>query len=134
MSNIEKVRVATWPTPRGYENGMLGRGPALHVAGQIGWSPDGVIVSDDFVAQFQCALDNVLAVVAAAGGVPSDIASMTVYVTDIVAYRNSLRAIGALWKPRLGTHFPARALVGVSMLVEPRAQVEIQAVAYLAAE
>jgi enamine deaminase RidA (YjgF/YER057c/UK114 family) len=59
---------------------------------------------------------------------------MTVYVTDLDAYRANLRPIGAAWRERVGRHYPAMALVGVAGLVEPNALVEIQAVAVLADE
>lgn len=70
-----------------------------------------------------------LAVVASAGAGPSDIARMTVYVTDLDAYRTRLREVGAVWRARLGKHYPAMALVGVAGLVEREALVEIEAVA-----
>mgnify|MGYP001765523701 CR=1 FL=1 len=129
---LRPVRVPAWPAPRGYENGMLTHGPLLHIAGQIGWLPDGTFATDDLIEQFAQALDNVLAVVAAAGGRPEDVASMTVYVTDIDAYRTGVRALGPIWRARFGKHFPAMALIGVQALVEPRAKVEIVAVAALA--
>lgn len=131
MSRVAPVVVPSWPPPRGYANGMVGQGRTLHVAGQIGWDAQGVFHSDELLPQFAQALDNVLAVVAAAGGSATDIASMTVFVTDLDAYRAGLRELGALWRPRLGKHFPAMALVGVAGLVEPRAKVEIQAIAHL---
>lgn len=131
---LEIVQPSGWPAPRGYANGVVTRGRTLHVAGQIGWdAASGQILSDDLAEQFAQALDNVLAVVAAAGGEPGDVARMTVYVTDLEAYRSSRAAIGAAWRARFGKHFPAMALVGVAGLVEPRALVEIEAVAALAA-
>lgn len=123
-----------WPRPRGYANGVVCTGRRLHVAGQIGWEPDGSWAATDFLGQFARALDNVLAVVHAAGGAPADVVSMTVYVTDLVAYRSSARELGALWRERFGNHYPAMALVGVAGLVEPRALVEIQAEAALSGE
>jgi enamine deaminase RidA (YjgF/YER057c/UK114 family) len=128
---IDEVSVPGWPRPRGYINGAIGRGAVLHVAGQIGWGTDGRFAATDLAGQFGVALDNVIAVVTAAGGAPTDIAEMTVYVTDVAAYRASARAIGEAWRARLGTHYPAMALVQVAALVEPTAVVEIQAVAYL---
>ena len=120
-----------WPAPKGYANGALVRGPTLYVAGQVGWTPEGVFETDDLAAQFAQALDNVLAVVRAAGGAPEHVARMTIYVTDLDAYRQSTRAIGAAWRARFGKHFPAMALVGVAGLVEPRAKVEIETIAAL---
>jgi enamine deaminase RidA (YjgF/YER057c/UK114 family) len=130
----EGVVVENWPAPKGYSNGRIGRGPALHVAGQVGWTPQGVFEAKDLVAQFAVALSNVIAVVHAANGKVTDIAEMTVYVTDIVAYRAARKELGPIWRERMQSHFPAMALVGVSALVEPDALVEIQAVAYLEAE
>jgi enamine deaminase RidA (YjgF/YER057c/UK114 family) len=129
---IEVVQPAEWPAPRGYANGIVARGRTLYVAGQIGWTALGVFESDDLGEQFAQALDNVIAVVRAAGGEPSDVVRMTVYVTDLEAYRQSLRVLGRAWKERFGKHFPAMALVGVAGLVEPRAKVEIEATACLA--
>jgi enamine deaminase RidA (YjgF/YER057c/UK114 family) len=129
--STEVVHVLGWPAPKGYANGRIGRGPVLHVAGQIGWLPDGKFEAHDLVGQFAQALTNVISVVHAGGGRVSDIAEMTVYVTDIAAYRGSLKQLGPIWKDRMGAHFPAMALVAVSALVETEALVEIQAVAYL---
>ena len=129
--STEIVTVETWPAPKGYANGRIGRGPVLHVAGQVGWTPDGTFVAKDLVGQFAQALTNVIDVVHAARGRVVDIAEMTVYVTDVVAYRAARKALGPIWKERMGAHFPAMALVAVSALVEPEALVEIQAVAYL---
>ncbi|HEY4121394.1 MAG TPA: RidA family protein, partial [Byssovorax sp.] len=114
MTNaIDFVVVPDWPPPKGYANGAIARGPTLFVAGQIGWRPDGAFASDDLAEQFAQALDNVIAVVRAAGGAPESVAKMTVYVTDVPAYRASLKACGQAWRARFGRHFPAMALVGV---------------------
>jgi enamine deaminase RidA (YjgF/YER057c/UK114 family) len=117
--------------PKGYSNGALTRGRTLYVAGQVGWNAEGVFECKDLPGQFGQALDNVLAVVHAAGGKAEDIAKMTVYVTDLDAYRGSLRDVGRIWRERLGKHFPAMALVGVAGLVEREALIEIEAVAVL---
>jgi len=127
----EEVHVPGWPAPRGYANGRTGSGRVVHVAGQIGWDERGALVAGGLVPQFTRALDNVLAVVRAAGGAAEDIATMTVYVTDIAAYRAAQRELGAAWRARLARHFPAMALVAVCDLVEPHAVVEIQATAYV---
>jgi enamine deaminase RidA (YjgF/YER057c/UK114 family) len=131
--SADPVEVVGWPRPRGYSNGMLGTGRALHVAGQIGWLPDASFPSEVLLDQFGLALQNVVAVVRAAGGGPGDIASMTVFVTDISEYRAQSPGLGPVWRAHMGKHFPAMALVAVSALVEPKAKVEICAVAYVAA-
>lgn len=132
---LEPIQPRFWPRASGYSNGMLtfGKGErVLFLAGQVGWNPaDGTFDSDDLAKQFARALDNVLVVVEAAGGTPTCIARMTIYVTDLDAYRKSTRAIGDAWRSRLGRHFPAMALVGVAGLVEARAKVEIEATCVL---
>ncbi len=120
--------------PRGYSNGVVASGRAIYVAGQIGWEADQTFASDDFVYQFGKALDHVIAVVRAGGGEPTDIAQMTIYVTDLLAYRSSGAALAAVWKGRFGSHYPAMALLGVAGLVEPLAKVEIEAVAFVEQE
>ena len=117
--------------PKGYANGRIGHGPALHVAGQVGWNAAFTFEAKDLVGQFAQALDNVLAVLKVAHAHPDDVAEMTIFVTDIPAYRAARKQLGPIWRERMGTHYPAMALVAVTALVEPEALVEIQAVAYL---
>ena len=74
-----------------------------------------------------------LAVVRAAGGEPEHIGRMTVFVTDLPAYRGARAELGAVWRARMGRHYPAMALVEVRGLVEPGALVEIEATAVLPA-
>lgn len=121
------IEVPEWPAPKGYVNGMLTTGRTLYVAGQVGWNERQEFASDDLAAQLAQALDNVLAVARAAGARPTDVAKMTVYVTDLEAYRGSVREIGRAWRERFGKHFPAMALVGVAGLVERGAKIEIEA-------
>lgn len=129
------VVVAEWDAPKGYSNGRVGTGRALHVGGQIGWRegtfPWRETEDQRFLAQWAQTLDNVIAVVKAAGGAVTDIADMTVYVTNMELYRATRKELGAVWKERLGRHYPAMALVAVVALFEPEALVEIQAVAYI---
>lgn len=134
--SADDVIVPGWAAPKGYSNGRIGRGRVLHVAGQIGWDAEGKfpedgVFSPNFIAQFALALDNVVAVVKAAGGVVEDLAEMTVFVRHMHQYRGARKEIGEIWRARLGKHYPAMALVAVTELFEPKALVEIQAVAYL---
>jgi enamine deaminase RidA (YjgF/YER057c/UK114 family) len=131
---VKTVQPEGWRPAKGYANGVVCEGGrTVYVAGQIGWDAAQRFATDDFVAQFDQALANVVAVVEAAGGAPDHIVKMTVYVTDLDAYRAGLRGVGAAWRARLGKHFPAMALVGVAGLVEREAKVEIEAVAHIPA-
>jgi enamine deaminase RidA (YjgF/YER057c/UK114 family) len=119
--------------PRGYANGVLAQpgGAWLFIAGQIAWDEGQRIVSADFVAQFERALANVLAVVREAGGTPEQIVRLVVYVTDKEEYRARQSEIGACWRGLMGRHFPAMALVEVKALLEDDAKVEIEGIAVL---
>jgi enamine deaminase RidA (YjgF/YER057c/UK114 family) len=128
---IETVEPRGWPRPRGYANGVVASGRVLYVAGQIGWNEREELVSEALTEQFGQALANVRAVVEAAGGKVEQIVRLTIYVTDLPAYRESARPIGAAYRAVLGKHFPAMALVGVAGLVHPGAKVEIEATAVL---
>jgi enamine deaminase RidA (YjgF/YER057c/UK114 family) len=117
--------------PRGYSHGMIGTGTLLFVAGQIGSNGTGRMVSSDFVAQFAQALDNVLAVVREAGGEPTSVARLTIYVTDKDLYRSRLQDVGRAYRDRMGRHYPAMALLETRSLLEDEALVEIEATAVL---
>jgi enamine deaminase RidA (YjgF/YER057c/UK114 family) len=84
-----------------------------------------------FVGQWDAALARVVAVVRAAGGSPEHIGRMTVYVTDRAAYLAHLKPLGEVHRRHMGKHYPAMALVEVKGLVDPQAQVEIEATAIL---
>ena len=123
-----------FPPARGYANGLIATGRTLFIAGQIAWDKDARIVSPDFATQFLQALDNVIAVVRAAGGGAEQIAKLLVFVTDLDAYREATRTIGEGWRARMGKHYPAMSLVRVAGLLEPGALVEIEGVAMLTEE
>jgi len=118
-----------WAPPKGYANGIAARGTFVAIGGQIGWNASQAFESDDFVAQARQALENVVAVLAEAGGRPEHIVRMTWYVVDRDAYVASSRELGRAYRDVIGRHYPAMTAVEVSGLVEPRAKVEIEATA-----
>jgi enamine deaminase RidA (YjgF/YER057c/UK114 family) len=128
-SGLRPVNPPGWAQPKGYANGITGRGRLVFVAGQIGWNEAQIFTTDDFVGQLEQALRNTVAVLAAAGARPEHIARMTWYVTDKREYLASLPAIGRAWREILGRHFPAMALVQVVALIEDRAKIEIETTA-----
>ncbi len=131
--DLKTINPASLGRPRGYANGVLAPagGALLFIAGQIAWDAEQRIVSADFVAQFERALMNVVAVVAEAGGTPDEIARLVIYVTDKREYCTHRTEIGACWRKLLGRHFPAMALVEVKSLLEDDAKVEIEGTAVL---
>ncbi len=120
-----------WPAPRGYANGMVAQGRVLVTGGLVGWDENGVFAKG-FLPQLRQTLVNIKAVVEAGGGRIEDIVRLTWYVTDIEAYRTSLKELGPVYREVLGRHFPAMAVVQVVCLVEPDAMVEIEATAVIA--
>jgi enamine deaminase RidA (YjgF/YER057c/UK114 family) len=119
-----------WPRPRGYANGVLARGDAVFVGGMIGWDAQGKF-ADGFVGQTEQALANVVAVLHSGGARPEHVVRMTWYVVDMDEYRNSLAALGAVYKKIMGANYPAMTLVEINRLVEPQALVEIEATAVI---
>jgi enamine deaminase RidA (YjgF/YER057c/UK114 family) len=120
-----------WAKPKGYANGVAASGRHIFVAGQIGWNGDCVFESDDLADQTRQALENVVAVLAAAGAGPEHVTSMTWYLVDKSDYLGNLSAIGQAWRDTMGRNFPTMAVVQVVALMEDRAKIEIQAHAVL---
>ena len=120
-----------WKRPRGYANGVAAEGRLVFVAGQVGWTPDGLFASDDLVEQVRQALANTLAVLAEAGAGPRHVVRMTWYVTDKGDYLARATEIGRVYRALMGDEYPAMAMVEVAGLIEDRAKVEIETTAVI---
>jgi enamine deaminase RidA (YjgF/YER057c/UK114 family) len=121
--------------PVGFSHAAVGSGRPIVLAGQIGCDSSGRIEHpDDLVAQFGRALDNLLAALRAAGGAPTDLALLRIYTTRVETYRRSLKDLGAVYRDRLGRHYPAMCLIGVTELFAPETLVEIEGLAYVVAD
>ncbi len=122
-----------WLAPKGYSNGIVATGRQVFVAGQIGWNKDAMLVSDDFVAQVEQALSNVVQVLAEGGGEPRHLVRLTWYLIDKSEYVVRQKEIGFVYRRVIGRHFPAMAAVVVAGLIEEGAKVEIEATAVIPA-
>lgn len=122
-----------WPRPKGYANGVLAQGRTLFIAGQIGWDADCRFQTDDFAGQARQAMENVAAVLRAAGGSGANVVRMTWYVTDRREYLAAAREIGQAFREIIGSYTIAMTAVEVRALMEDRARVEIEATAVLPA-
>ncbi len=122
-----------WAPAKGFSNGVAAEGRQVFVAGQVGWNAEQVFESDDFAAQTEQALRNIVAVLAEAGAKPEHLVRMTWYVTSKREYVDRQRDVGQAYRRAIGRHFPAMALVQVVALVEDRAKVEIEATAVIPA-
>ncbi len=101
----------------------------VFLAGQLATGQEGRVVPGGVVAQFEQALANLLTALAAAGGQPADLVSLTIYLIDVEDYQAHGRQIGAVWRRLAGTEYPAMAGVGVTRLWDPEALVELQGIA-----
>ena len=133
MPSLDVINPESLGKPKGFSHGIIANGGRmLFVAGQPGYvakerggQPPG------FKDQFARALDSVLAVVREAGGQPTDVARLTMYVTDLSAYLDSRESLGEIWKQRFARYYPATTLVEVKGLVDEGAVVEIEATAMI---
>lgn len=125
---LQVLQPSNWKKPRGYANGMMGRGSIVLTGGLIGWDAEQHF-AEGFVAQVEQTLRNIVAVLAEAGAESRHIARLTWYVRSIETYRNSLKELAPVYRTVIGAHYPAMALVEVANLVEPEALVEIEATA-----
>ena len=130
-NNFTILQPKNWLAPKGYANGVAAEGELVFIAGQIGWKADATFVSDDFVAQVEQALSNIVAVLAEAGGGPQHIVRMTWYLIDKKEYMARQREVGEAYRRVLGRHFPAMTAVVVAGLIEDGAKVEIEATAVI---
>lgn len=132
-NNFTSLQPKGWRAPRGYANGVMAEGRQVFIAGQIGWKADATLVGDDFVAQVEQALTNIVAVLAEAGGKPHHITRLTWYLTDKKEYMARQKEIGEAYRRAIGRHFPAMTAVIVAGLIEDGAKVEIEATAVISA-
>lgn len=116
--------------PLGFAHGVKS-GNIVHLGGQTAMDQDGKIVPGGVVEQFRRSFQNVLDTLTEAGGKPSDLVSVTIYLTDVDDYQKNGREIGRLWREMAGTKYPAMAGVGVTRLWQKEAVIEIQAVAVI---
>jgi enamine deaminase RidA (YjgF/YER057c/UK114 family) len=103
----------------------------VFLAGQTALDADGQIVGDTVVEQFRKSMSNLLSALAAAGGEPRQLASLTIYIVDMEDYRAHAREIGAVWRELVGPSYPAMAGIGVSRLWDVEALVEVQGLAVI---
>jgi enamine deaminase RidA (YjgF/YER057c/UK114 family) len=120
------------PPPVGFSHAVVAApGRTVYLAGQIGAGQDGRIPARDLAGQFDLALGNLLAALAAAGGRPEQLVWMQIFVTDVEAYRVELRRLGEVWRRHLGRHYAATALLEVRGLFDPAAMVELMGIAVI---
>ena len=113
------------PTAIGPYSPAVRAGQLLFVSGQVPIDPaTGNIVDGDIAAQTRRVLDNVGALLTAAGRSFSDVVRTTIFLADM----NDFAAVNAVYGSYFKEPFPARATVQVARLPKD-ARVEIDAIA-----
>ena len=104
------------------------QGRVLQISGHVAQDPDGNTVGiGDIQAQTRQVLENIRRVLVSVGGNMSDIAKVTVFVTDM----STLPEIHKVRSEFFDPPYPASSLVEVSGLVKPEYMIEIEAIAVI---
>ena len=128
----EHINPAGLARPSGFSHAVSATaGRMVFLAGQIGTDRDGKLAEGGVVPQFEQAFGNLLTVLRAAGGIPEDLASITIYLTDIPDYQAHGKEIGRAWRELAGPVYPAMAGIGTTALWQPEAMIEILGVAVI---
>ncbi|MES2304534.1 MAG: Rid family detoxifying hydrolase [Gemmatimonadota bacterium] len=107
-----------------YSQAVVHNGLA-YVSGQLPLDPaTGQVVSDDITLQAERTLDNIAAILQAAGSGLDQVLSLTIFVLT----RDDWAPVNAVCVSRFGNHRPARAIVGAANL-KPGCRIEITAIA-----
>lgn len=118
------IRTDEAPAAIGPYSQAVAVGDTVYVSGQIPLDPASMeLVDGGFEAQLRRVLDNVAAVVRAAGASLDDVVKLSVFVTDL----SNFQTVNDVMSEYFDEPYPARAAIGVAAL--PRgAEVEMDAV------
>lgn len=118
----EKAPAAVGPYSQGIRAGQF-----VYTSGQLPINPlTGELVQEDIQSATRMALENVKAVLEAAGATLEDVVKVTVFVKDM----ENFSLINQVYSEFFANHKPARSLVEVARLPKDGV-IEIEAVAFL---
>ncbi|NPA47888.1 MAG: RidA family protein [Thermococci archaeon] len=122
----ETVFTENAPKPIGPYSQAVRAGRFLFISGQIPADREGNLVGGDVRAQTRQVLENLKAILEAAGGSLENVVKVTVYLKDM----NDFGAMNEVYSEYFGESKPARAAVEVSRLPKD-VRIEMEAIAYL---
>ncbi len=127
MADLKRVHSDGEPAAIGPYSQAIVSGGFVFTAGQIALDPaSGEVVGADAATQAERVLENLSAVLEAAGSSMGDVVKTTVYLVDL----NDYASVNEVYARYFTEPFPARSAFGVSEL--PRGtRVEIDAIARL---
>ncbi len=124
---MEYVFTEKAPKPVGPYSQAVKVGNWVYVSGQIPIDPGtGEVIKGDFSAAVRRVLENVKAIVEAAGGGLESVVKVMVYLTDIGKFSE----FNKIYAEYFSTHRPARMVIEVSRLPKD-VEVAVDAVAYV---
>ncbi len=125
MAHKKAVSTSKAPAAVGpYSQGIIA-GDLVFVSGQIPFDPDtGKLAGKDIETQTRRCMENVKAVLAAAGCTLEDVVKVTIFLTDM----KDFGAVNEVYAGYFSNHPPARACVEVSRLPKD-VRIEIEAIA-----
>ena len=127
---MSKTVVKTLDAPAAvgpYSQGIKA-GDLIFVSGQLPMTPGGELITDDIAAAADRSLQNVRAVLEAAGASMDDVVKVTVFLADMADFG----AMNEVYKRYFTEPYPARAAIAVKELPKG-APLEIEAIAVVSA-
>lgn len=119
------IASAEAPAAVGPYSQAIATGNLVFCAGQIPLDPaTGNLIEGDVTAQTRRVIENIKAVLAAAGATLSDVVKTTVFLLDM----NDFAAMNAVYAEHFEAPFPARSTIQVARLPKD-ARVEIEVIA-----
>jgi 2-iminobutanoate/2-iminopropanoate deaminase len=118
----QPIAVTTAPPQNNTYSQAVRLGDMIYLSGQLGTRPDGTL-PEVFGDQVRQALENVRAVLEAAGSSPSLVAKVNIYITDF-SRLPEMNEVYPLYFP----HRPAKTTVEINRL-DKGAQIEVEVVA-----
>jgi 2-iminobutanoate/2-iminopropanoate deaminase len=113
MSAIERILTPDAPKPAGHYSQAVCHGDLVFVSGQLPVTLDGKIIAEkSFEEQARLALDNLLAIVKAAGSSPERVLKVTVFLAGVEYWPK----FNAIYAQAFGEARPARSVVPVPAL------------------
>lgn len=127
MSEPRIVQTSEAPAAIGPYSQAIVHGGLVYTAGQIPIDPEtGEVVGGDVRAQTERVLQNLAAVLRAAGATPAGVLKTTIFLRDL----DEFAAVNEVYGAFFGDHRPARSTVQVARLPRDSA-VEIECIARL---
>ncbi|AJC49197.1 RidA family protein [Allofrancisella guangzhouensis] len=125
---MQKNKINTVNAPQAigaYEQAIV-VGNFVYTSGQIGLKPDSNLISKCIKEQTTQVMENLKAVLEAAGSRLDKLVKVTIFIKDM----NEFSVINEVYSSFLGSNYPARSCVEVSRLPKD-VKIEIEAIAIL---